>query len=109
MGDIVDTLARDYAKPDVAVSLDAIKDLCFRFATQSGLTVSIDDVRHRPRRRDPRRHEKQADKVEQQFRRGIITDGERRQKEVEIWSEATEEVKTGWRTGSKASSSTRST
>ncbi|MFY9480337.1 MAG: DNA-directed RNA polymerase subunit beta', partial [Ilumatobacteraceae bacterium] len=35
------------------------------------------------------RHEKDADKVEQQFRRGIITDGERRQQEVRIWTDAT--------------------
>ena len=34
--------------------------------------------------------EKDAEKFETQFRRGIITDGERRQKEVEIWSEATD-------------------
>ncbi len=39
------------------------------------------------------RHEKEADKVETQFRRGIITDGERRQKEVEIWTTATDEVR----------------
>ena len=39
------------------------------------------------------KHEAEAEKVEKQFRRGIITDGERRQKEVEIWSLATEEVK----------------
>ena len=38
------------------------------------------------------RYEKEADKVEQQFKRGIITDGERRQKEVEIWTNATSEV-----------------
>ena len=38
------------------------------------------------------RHEAEADKVEKQFRRGIITDGERIQKEVEIWTEATTEV-----------------
>jgi len=36
--------------------------------------------------------EKQADKVENQFRRGIITDGERRQQEVRIWTDATAEV-----------------
>ena len=44
MSQIVDDLARTYAKQDVAVSLDAIKDLCFHFAMKSGLTVSIDDV-----------------------------------------------------------------
>src|SRR5699024_1393693 len=39
------------------------------------------------------RHEEEADKVEKQFRKGIITDGERRQQEVEIWTNATEEVR----------------
>ena len=39
------------------------------------------------------RHEAEAERVENQFRRGIITDGERRQKEVEIWTDATDEVR----------------
>lgn len=93
MGTIVDTLARGFDKQAVAVSLDAIKDLCFHFAMKSGLTVSIDDVATPTEKGEILdRHEKQADKIEQQFRRGIITDGERRQMEVEVWSEATEEV-----------------
>jgi len=93
MGQIVDTLARSYPKSDVAVSLDAIKDLCFHYAMQSGLTLSIDDVATPEQKGEILdRHEKQTDKIEEQFRRGIITDGERRQMEVEVWSEATEEV-----------------
>ena len=52
--------------------------------------------------RDPRPSRGEADKVEQQFRRGIITDGERRQKEVEIWTEATEEVTQAMEDGLKA-------
>ncbi len=94
MGEIVDTLAEFYDKADVAASLDAIKNLCFRFATKSGLTVSIDDVQTPVEKKDILdRHEKEAEKVESQFRRGIITDGERRQKEVEIWTTATDEVR----------------
>jgi len=94
MGAIVDELARHYPKAVVARSLDGVKDLCFRYATQSGLTVSIDDVKTPPEKQTILDgYEKEADKVEQQFRRGIITDGERRQKEVEIWSQATEEVR----------------
>jgi DNA-directed RNA polymerase subunit beta' len=93
MGLIVDTLARTYDKQDVAVSLDAIKDLCFDAAMWSGLTVAISDVATPPEKAEILlRHEKQAEKIEQQFRRGIITDGERRQMKVEVWSEATEEV-----------------
>ena len=93
MGAIVDDLARGYVKGEVALSLDAIKDLCFDFASRSGLTVSVDDVKTPKEKAEILdRHEKQADKIEKQFRRGIITDGERRQMEVEVWSEATEEV-----------------
>ena len=94
MGEIVDRLANEHTKAEVAASLDAIKDLCFGYAARSGLTISIDDVTTPKEKRgilDD--HEKEADKVEQQFRRGIITDGERRQKEVEIWTTATELVK----------------
>ncbi len=94
MGEIVDRLANEYPKAVVAASLDAIKDLCFSFAARSGLTISIDDVTTPSEKRailDD--HEKEADKVEQQFRRGIITDGERRQKEVEIWTNATDKVR----------------
>jgi DNA-directed RNA polymerase subunit beta' len=94
MTEIVDRLAREYPKSVVATSLDAIKDLCFRYAAQSGVTISVDDVKTPEEKKGILdRHEKEADKVEQQFRRGIITDGERRQKEVEIWTEATEEVR----------------
>jgi DNA-directed RNA polymerase subunit beta' len=93
MGEIVDTLARGYAKQDVAMALDNIKDTCFMYAMKSGLTVSIDDVKTPTEKAGIlESHEKKADKIEQQFRRGIITDGERRQMEVEVWSEATEEV-----------------
>ena len=93
MTDLVDDLARHYTKKEVSESLDGLKDLCFKFATRSGLTVSIDDVKTPPEKQTILdRHEKDAAKVEGQFRKGIITDGERRQKEVEIWNAATQEV-----------------
>jgi DNA-directed RNA polymerase subunit beta' len=55
--------------------------------------VSIDDVKTPKAKREILdRHEDQAEKVEKQFKRGIITDGERRQQEVRIWTDATAEV-----------------
>ena len=69
MGRIVDTLANEYAKADVGNSLDAIKDLCFRYAAKSGLTVSIDDVKTPPEKKAIlAEHEKQAEKQEENFR-----------------------------------------
>ena len=84
-----------YPKAVVAESLDGIKNLCFRFAAQSGLTISIDDVQDARRRRPSilDRHEKRSREGRGPVPRGIITDGERRQKEVEIWTDATDEVR----------------
>ena len=103
LGEIVDRLAVEYGKLDVATALDAIKDLCYEYASRSGLTVSIDDVKTPESKKDIlERHEAEADKVETQFRRGIITDGERRQKEIEIWTTATEEIRAEMEIGLKA-------
>ena len=93
IGSIVEELAAAYEKHVVAASLDRIKALGFRFAAQSGLTISIDDVRTPPDKQGILdRYEKEAEKAENQFKRGIITDDERRQKEIEIWTSANSEV-----------------
>jgi DNA-directed RNA polymerase subunit beta' len=93
MGVIVERLSDHYNKSQISASLDAIKNVCYRWAAQSGLTVSIDDVKTpKAKKALLDGYEAQADKVENQFRRGIITDGERRQQEVRIWTDATAEV-----------------
>lgn len=93
MGIIVERLSDHYAKSQVAEALDKIKNICYRYAAQSGLTVSIDDVRTPKAKKELLDgFEAQAERVETQFRRGIITDGERRQQEVRIWTDATAQV-----------------
>ena len=90
---IVGVLADNYDRSQVADSLDKIKDLTFRYAARSGLTISIDDVKTPPvEGRDHRPYEAEAQKAETQFKRGIITDDERRQKEIEIWTSANSDV-----------------
>ena len=93
IGLIVEELSASYPKYVVAASLDRIKALGFRFAAQSGLTISINDVQTPPDKQAILdRYEKEAEKAETQFKRGIITDDERRQKEIEIWTSANSEV-----------------
>lgn len=93
IGSIVEQIAARYSKAEVAASLDRVKALGFRFCTRSGLTISIDDVRTPPEKAAIlERYEKEAEKAESQFKRGLITDDERRQKEVEIWTSANSEV-----------------
>ena len=93
LGAIVNDLAERYPKVQVAATLDALKAAGFHWATRAG-----DHHRHR-RRRHPAakqeildRYERDAEKIEKQYQRGVITDEERRQELIEIWTKATSEV-----------------
>jgi DNA-directed RNA polymerase subunit beta' len=91
---IVSELVDRYDHATVAASLDNLKGLGFRYATRSGLTISIEDVKTPPGKAEILdKYEKEAEKVEKQHAQGVITDQERRQKEIEIWTEATDEVR----------------
>ena len=92
--ELIGELVQEYPRAIVAESLDRLKDLGFEFATRAGLTISIADVRTPTRKAELLdKFEAEADKVEQQYDRGVITDDERRQKEIEIWTEATDQVR----------------
>jgi DNA-directed RNA polymerase subunit beta' len=91
--DIVNRCADTLPRWQTAHVLDEMKDLGFRWATRAGVTVSIADVDAPPSKPEIlARHDEQAQKIELQFRKGVITDDERRQELVEIWTEATTEV-----------------
>jgi DNA-directed RNA polymerase subunit beta' len=93
LSEIVERLSDHYPKSTVSVALDRIKSLCYRYASKSGLTFSINDIKApTEKKKILESYEEKAEKVETQFRRGIITDGERRQQEVRIWSDATNDV-----------------
>jgi DNA-directed RNA polymerase subunit beta' len=93
LGAIVDRLAEFYPKVTVAQTLDALKSLGFHWATRAGATIGIEDVVTPPRKREIlETYETQADKVQSQYEKGLITDDERRQELIEIWTKATAEV-----------------
>jgi DNA-directed RNA polymerase subunit beta' len=73
--------------------LDELKDLGFRYATLSGLSIGIDDM-HVPTAKV--RHIAEArrlvDEVDQQYQDGVITPGERYNKIVDIWAHTTEQI-----------------
>ncbi|MBV9290917.1 MAG: DNA-directed RNA polymerase subunit beta', partial [Frankiales bacterium] len=93
LGEIVNDLAERYPKVQVAASLDALKEAGFRWATRAGVTIAISDVVTPPDKQEIlSRYEDQAEKVQKQYERGVITDDERRQELIEIWTRATTEV-----------------
>ena len=93
LSSIVNDLAERYPKVQVAASLDALKEAGFHWATRSGTTVSISDVVTPPGKQEILdRYEVKAAKVQGQYEKGLITDDERRQELIEIWTQATNEV-----------------
>ncbi len=91
---LIDELIRHYDKPVVANTLDAIKTLGFTFATKAGLTIGLEDVKTPPEKAEIiASFEARADKMEGLYQKGVITDAERQQELIEIWTEATEQVK----------------
>ncbi|HAM24704.1 MAG TPA: DNA-directed RNA polymerase subunit beta', partial [Actinobacteria bacterium] len=93
LGSIVNELSERYDKSQVAATLDALKAIGFHWATRSGVTISIDDV-VAPEAKGAilEAHEEEADRVEKQYSKGLISDDERRQELIEIWTRATNEV-----------------
>ncbi|NYI70484.1 DNA-directed RNA polymerase subunit beta' [Naumannella cuiyingiana] len=90
LGVIVNDLAERYSKVEVSATLDNLKDLGFRWATRSGVTVSIGDVSTPPDKPEILAgFEDRAAKIDKQYERGLITEDERRQELIEIWTEAT--------------------
>jgi DNA-directed RNA polymerase subunit beta' len=93
LGAIVNDLAERYTKVEVAASLDALKDTGFHWATRSGVTVSIEDVVTPANKAEIlSSFEIQAANIQKQFERGLITDDERRQELIEIWTDASAKV-----------------
>ncbi|MDI6817200.1 MAG: DNA-directed RNA polymerase subunit beta' [Actinomycetota bacterium] len=93
MARIVERLAAERAAGEVPDILDKIKELGFHYATRAGITIAIGDVQI-PENKwqildEP---EEAVDRIERQFRRGLITKEERQQRVVEIWTKATEDV-----------------
>ncbi len=93
LSEIVNDLAESYPKVEVAAALDALKDAGYKWATRSGVTIAISDVAMPDVKNEILdEHEQRALKVQQQFDRGLITDDERRQELIEIWTQATDTV-----------------
>ncbi len=90
---IVNDLAERYPKVDVAESLDALKAAGFYWATRSGVTIAMSDVVAPPAKAGIlEEYEAKAEKIQDQYDMGLITDEERRKELIDIWTDATDDV-----------------
>jgi len=82
-----------FGQEKTAEVADNIKDLTFKFATISGTTMAVSDIRVPQKKGEVlEQTEQMVTEVERQFRRGLITEDEKYAKTVELWTRATDEV-----------------
>ncbi len=74
-------------------TLDKLKELGFTEATRAGISIGISDmIIPKEKETELENAYKQIRQVEQQYRKGIITDGERYNKIIDIWTHAGDEI-----------------
>ncbi len=90
---IVNDLAERFPKVALAATLDALKEAGFHWATWSGVTIGMGDVIGPPRKPEIlARYQIEADRIDKQYQRGLMTAEERRGELIEIWTKATNEI-----------------
>src|SRR5216110_3486470 len=78
---------------ETVATLDKLKELGFTEATKAGLSIGISDmIIPKEKQAELENAYKQIRQVEQQYRKGIITDGERYNKIIDIWTHAGDEI-----------------
>ncbi|AHM55483.1 DNA-directed RNA polymerase subunit beta' [Peptoclostridium acidaminophilum DSM 3953] len=93
LGQIIDKCFRKHGNTITAIMLDTIKELGFKFSTRGAITVSIADMEiPQEKYKLISDAETKVAKYEKAFRRGLISNEERKERVIDTWTETTEKV-----------------
>jgi len=93
LGDIIWQCYRTVGHPTTVEVLDKLKALGFEHATRAGVSIGVVDmIVPKEKQQVIQAALKEVGEVEKQYRRGIITDGERYNKIIDIWTHATDNI-----------------
>ena len=91
--DLTATLYRDLTNDETAEVLDKVKELGFRYATTSGITIAINDIQVSPKKEAILSEATQlVNDYEEQYLSGLISEEERYDKAVEAWTRASDQT-----------------
>ena len=90
---IIAQMFKRYKTTETSIFLDKLKDLGFKYSTYSGITIAVSDV-ITSKNKDAivEKSNEEIKKVNKQFQRGLITDRERLELVIDIWTKAKEEI-----------------
>ena len=93
LGNLIDAVYRRAGNKATVIFADRLKDVGFDFATRAGISISIKDMTIPPRKKELlEQAQKAVAEIQQQYNNGVITDGERYNKVVDIWAEVQDEI-----------------
>ena len=89
LGNIIAQVFKQFKITETSKMLDRMKDLGFRYSTKAGITVGVADIVVLAEKKEIlAKAEEKVERVVKQFRRGLITEEERYDRVISIWSEA---------------------
>ncbi len=94
LGKLIDLAYRQAGNKATVIFADRLKDLGYEFATRAGISIGIKDMVI-PAAEDGQlldRRDGDVREIEEQYNKGLITDGERYNKVVDIWAEVTDRI-----------------
>jgi DNA-directed RNA polymerase subunit beta' len=90
---LIDYTYRVAGEKKTVILADRLKDMGFAFATLSGISMAIKDVLIPSKKAElVEKGMREAEEVRRQYLEGIITDGERYNRTIDIWAQVTEEI-----------------
>ena len=93
LGKIIDHIFKHYGTEETSIMLDKMKDQGFKYATVSGVTVSIDDIKVAEGKYDIIHDgDRQVEQIVKFYNKGLLTDDERHNKVVKVWEEVKDKV-----------------
>ncbi len=91
--EIIDQVFKRYKTTETSTMLDSLKDLGFKYSTIAGITISMADVvTSKDKDKIVEESQKMVDKINKQYKRGLITEEERFNKVIETWNGAKDKV-----------------
>ena len=94
LGQLIAQVFKRYKTTETSIMLDKLKNLGFKYSTIAGITVSIADVVRSEKKGEIIEAAKaKVDKINKQYQRGLITNQERYQSVIDVWTKATDDVK----------------
>ena len=93
LGDLVDYVYRNLGPKATVILSDRLKDIGYRYSTEGGLSISIDAMIIPEKKWDIlKQAEVNVTEISRQYTEGLITQGEKYNKVVDIWAKATDDV-----------------